>query len=105
MEEGGAVASYVARLEFFVDAPGLPVEGALGVKMAVVDLYRADVLDLGLLHVDLSNPSKNARWLKYGLPVSHLRGKFCVAPVENRTLTKGTVYFMPYTHFTNRDYR
>jgi hypothetical protein len=59
---------------------------------------------LGILELDGGRQGdRNKVWRNYGLPISLLKGKFCVAPIDGPALQTGLAFFMPYTHFTDRD--
>ncbi|EFJ39976.1 hypothetical protein VOLCADRAFT_100269 [Volvox carteri f. nagariensis] len=83
-----------------------PKDGAQDVRFAVADVYSGQVFSGGLVVVNMA-AAQTARagsqwemWQDLGLPLSELEGKFCTAALEGDR--KGLMYFMPYTHFTNR---
>ncbi|EFJ46330.1 hypothetical protein VOLCADRAFT_93153 [Volvox carteri f. nagariensis] len=70
------------------------------------NVYSGQVFSGGLVVVNMA-AAQTARagsqwemWQDLGLPLSELEGKFCTAALEGDR--KGLMYFMPYTHFTNR---
>ncbi|EFJ39253.1 hypothetical protein VOLCADRAFT_101191 [Volvox carteri f. nagariensis] len=103
-EVGNKTRTYAAYLKYFVHLPA--EDGAQDVHFTVADVYSGQVFSGGLVVVNMA-AAQTARagsqwemWQDLGLPLSELKGKFCTAAPEGDR--KGLMYFMPYTHFTNR---
>ncbi|EFJ45837.1 hypothetical protein VOLCADRAFT_93642 [Volvox carteri f. nagariensis] len=103
-EVGNKTRTYAAYLKHFVHLPA--EDGAQDVRFTVADVYSGQVFSEGLVVVNMA-AAQTARagsqwemWQDLGLPLSELKGKFCTAAPEGDR--KGLMYFMPYTHFTNR---
>ncbi|EFJ41356.1 hypothetical protein VOLCADRAFT_98652 [Volvox carteri f. nagariensis] len=103
-EVGNETRTYVAYLKYFVHLP--TEDGAQDVHFTVADVYSGQVFSGGLVVVNMAAAqtvragSQWEMWQDLGLPLSKLKGKFCTATLEGDQ--KGLMYFMPYTHFTNR---
>lgn len=106
-------SKYVAFIRFFLLLPSVN-DGAVStqeVRVAVADVYETREFEGGLLVVDFSvvkaqqigkkeRESDWKMWKDLGIPLKELKGKCCVAaPHGDR---RGIMYFMPYTHFTDR---
>lgn len=98
------VRSYVAYIKYFVHLSACGK--GMSIRFAVADVNSAEVHRGNLLVVNMdrarmgSSAGKWEMWQDLGVPIQELKGKFCIAaPSGDR---RGYMYFMPYTHYSDR---